>query len=98
MGTLKNHHSKNDVISIRYEEIRFRPWAPFLNGREHGMPLWTAIGGILEGPTLAKMGRVEQALQQIEAGPGWCDSSKQVAFHPRSLLPSRGTTSREARR
>jgi hypothetical protein len=28
MGTLENHHSKNDVISIRYEEIRFRPWAP----------------------------------------------------------------------
>jgi hypothetical protein len=28
MGTLENHHSKNDVISIRYEETRFRPWAP----------------------------------------------------------------------
>jgi hypothetical protein len=26
MGTLENHHSKNDVISIIYEEIRFRPW------------------------------------------------------------------------
>jgi hypothetical protein len=25
MGTLKNHHSKHDVISIRYEEIGFRP-------------------------------------------------------------------------
>jgi hypothetical protein len=30
MGTLENHHTKNDVISIRYEEIRFRPWAPKL--------------------------------------------------------------------
>jgi len=30
MGTLENHHSKNDVISIRYEEIRFRLWAPKL--------------------------------------------------------------------
>jgi hypothetical protein len=28
MGTLENHHQKNVVISIGYEEIRFRPWAP----------------------------------------------------------------------
>jgi predicted ATPase len=55
------------------------------HGREHAMPVWTAIGSILEGPTLAKMGRVEQALQQIEAGLAWCDSSKQVAFHPAVL-------------
>jgi hypothetical protein len=30
MGTLENHHSENDVISIRWDEIRFRPWAPNL--------------------------------------------------------------------
>jgi predicted ATPase len=55
------------------------------HGREHAMPPWTAIGSILEGPTLAKMGRAEQALQQIEAGLAWCDSSKQVAFRPAFL-------------